>query len=416
MPPRFHLLIATQFVAAVADNALLIVTIGLLQSLGEPAWWVPLLKLLFVSLYVLLAPLLGPLADAWPKVRWMMAANALKLLAVASMLMGLVPLAAFLVAGLGSALYAPAKYGLITEQVRPALLVRANAWLEVSVVGAVLSGTVLGGALVSDGFVQWAAVNTQTLVSSVGALFSLSVTNSGLLPSLVTNTGVRCSGARYPESSWRALDLWRGFLRDNRVLWSDRLGGLSLAVTVLCWGAGAVLQLAVLRWAVDVLGLGLDRAAYLQAVVAVGVVLGASCAGRWIRMAWVPRLVPLGVLMGLLVMLGSQVSTLSAAMVLMALVGAVGGLLIVPMNALLQHRGHVLLTAGRSVALQGFNENAGVLVMLALYAVGLRMGLEVVVLLVGLGGLLAGGVAFLWWRWTAGSGSAAAASSNSCSN
>jgi MFS transporter, LPLT family, lysophospholipid transporter len=434
MPPRFHLLIGTQFVAALADNALLIVTIGLLQRSGEPAWWVPLLKLVFVSLYVGMAPLLGPLADAWPKARMMMGANALKGVAVLAMLMGLSPLLAFLCAGLGSALYAPAKYGLLTEQVPAAQLVRANAWLEVSVVGAVLGGTVLGGWLVSSGFAALSGAWARP--AALGGLMAIvgdRVVASGLAPSVVAvlalyaiaqllNLGVRCSGLRHATASWHPVALWKDFWRDNRVLSRDPLGGLSLAVTVLCWGAGAVLQLAVLQWAVDVLGLGLDQAAYLQAVVAVGVVLGAVVAGRLVSLDNVPRLVPLGAALGLLVGLGRWVDSVPWALPLLAAVGAVGGMLIVPMNALLQHRGYQLLTAGRSVALQGFNENAGVLVMLAVYAAGLRSGLDSVWLLTALGVWLVVGSSWLWWRWSrsgarrASAVRASAAESSSCSN
>ncbi len=427
MPPRFHLLIATQCVAALADNALLIVTIGLLQRMAEPAWWVPLLKLLFVSLYVVLAPALGPMADAWPKARLMMAANLIKLLGVLCMLMGLSPLLAFLVVGLGSALYAPAKYGLITEQVEPGLLVRANAWLEVSVVGAVLGGTVLGGFLVSEAFVR--AVATSSAGPEGAATWvATRVLDSGLAPSLVVvlglyvvsqllNMGVRCSGLRHAITSWQLQSLWVAFWRDNHTLRRDSLGGLSLALTVLCWGAGAVLQLAVLRWAVDVLGLGLDQAAYVQAVVAVGMVVGAVCAGRWVTLSAVPRLVPLGIALGLLVMAGRLIDSVTLALPLLAAVGVVGGALIVPMNALLQHRGYTLLTAGRSVALQGFNENAGVLVMLALYALGLRVGLDSVVLLTGLGATLVLGSGWLWARWARrGAAALAAASASTPSN
>jgi len=40
----------------------------------------------------------------------------------------------------------------------------------------------------------------------------------------------------------------------------------------------------------------------------------------------------------------------------------------VPMNALLQHRGLKIMPPGRSIAVQGFNENLSVLVMLGLYS------------------------------------------------
>jgi MFS family permease len=400
MPPRFHLLIATQFLSALADNALLLVTIALLQRLGEPAWWVPVLKLLFVSLYVLLAPWLGPLVDSRPKAQWMQVANALKLLAVLAMVVGLSPLLAFPMAGLGAAIYAPAKYGLVTEQVPPERLVRANAWLEVSVVGAVLLGAVLGGALVGvapapGSPASWPGVDASVAGSGLAGPLLVLVGLYGL--SQLLNRGVRDGGLHHGRPTWRFRSVLRRFRDDNRVLWQDRLGRLSLSVTLVCWGAGAALQLAVLSWAVVVLGLGLDRAAGLQAVVAVGVVVGAVLAGRHVPLAAVPRLVPLGLVMGVVVMLGSSLQTPVPAGLAMAVVGLLGGALMVPMNALLQHRGHCLLTAGRSVAVQGFNENASVLLTMAVYAALLRGGVDAPDVLFGLGLALAAATSVLWW-------------------
>lgn len=395
MPNAFRTLITTQFVSSVADNALLIVTIALLQQRGEAAWWVPMLKVMFLSTYVLTAPALGALADRIPKARLMAWMNALKIAGVAAMLLGLHPLLAFLVVGTGSAAYAPAKYGLVTELVPPSGLVRANAWLESSVVGAVLLGTVLGGALSGPLVIDatWARACREALPSDFAAshgdlAVSMLVIVGVYGMAQLLNLGVPDSGARYARRPWHPLSLLRDFRQANRTLWIDPLGGLSLLVTVITWATGAVLQLAVLRWAVDVFGWGLDRGAYLQATVAIGIAAGAWCAARWINLRHVPRLVPLGVVLGALVLVGSSVTTPSAAWPVMALVGAVGGVLIVPMNALLQHRGHQLLTAGRSVAVQGFNENLGILVTMGLYAGLLAQGVSAVHVLQGLGAAL----------------------------
>lgn len=376
MPSGFYLVIAAQFASALADNALLIVTIAILAEQGQPLWWAPLLKFVFTISYVVLAPFVGPLADAFPKARLMAWMNGVKMLGVGALLLGLNPLLAFSIAGLGAAAYAPAKYGLVTELVKPAQLVRANGWVEVSVVCAALMGAVMGGVLVNHGVVQ-------ALNSFSGAL--LPISESQFTPSLLLllaiyalagllNVGIPHSGAHYPTPALNVRQLMQEFWLANRALWRDPEGGLSLAVTTIFWGLGATLQFVVLKWAADVLRLPLDQSAYLQAAVAVGVVAGASLAGRWIALHHARRVLPAGILLGLLMPVIAQVNLLWLAVLLLGLVGVVGGILVVPLNALLQHRGFILLSAGRSVAVQGFNENLSVLCMLGLYALLIAYG------------------------------------------
>ena len=405
MPPGFRLLIAAQFVSALADNALLIVTIAALQERGEPGWWAPLLKFGFTLSYVVLAPLVGPLADAWPKARLMAWMNAVKVLGVLALLGHLHPVLAFAIVGLGAAGYAPAKYGLVTELVPAERLVAANAWLEVSVVCAALLGTVLGGLLVSPWWLEStlaeAARQQLTGLAPVGtSLLSVSLLALLLVYALASllNFGVPDSGARYAPRPVHPLALSRDFWRANLTLWRDRDGGLSMAVTTIFWGVGATLQFAVLRWAADHLGLSLDRAAYLQAAVAVGVVVGAALAGRFVPLSRARQVLWAGVALGLMMPMLASTSQLVIAIPLLAVVGLVGGLLVVPLNALLQHRGCVLLSAGRSIAVQGFNENASVLVMLAIYAGLIALDVAIVPLLCGFGLLIALAMGLLTWR------------------
>ncbi|MFO1338193.1 MAG: lysophospholipid transporter LplT [Burkholderiaceae bacterium] len=405
-PRGFHWLIAAQFSSALADNALLIVTIALLQEQGWPGWWAPLLKFGFTLSYVLLAPFVGPLADAFPKARLMAVMNAVKALGVLALLAGVHPVAAFAVVGFGAAAYAPCKYGLITEIVPPDHLVAANGWIEVSVVCAALLGTVLGGGLVSpwllgSAWVQQgsAALAGLPLVADDSAL----TTSLGLLLGLYAlagsfNFGVPESGARYAAVVCRPGRLLRDFWADQRQLWRDPEGGLSLAVTTLFWGVGATLQFAVLRWAADVLQLPLSQAAYLQAAVAVGVVLGAGGAGRWVPLRQARRVLPAGVLLGLMIPLVAGVHRLSLALPLLVLVGVVGGVLVVPLNALLQHRGCQLLSAGRSIAVQGCSENASILAMLAGYAALLWLDAPIVPLMSGFGLAISAAMLALAWR------------------
>ncbi|MEY2686544.1 MAG: hypothetical protein RL375_742, partial [Pseudomonadota bacterium] len=385
-----------------ADNALLIVTIALLLQQGLPGWWAPLLKFGFTLSYVFLAPWVGPLADAMPKARLMAWMNGVKVVGVWALLAGLHPVAAFVIVGFGAAAYAPAKYGLITELVDADQLVAANGWVEVSVVCAALLGTVLGGVLVSPWLLGLPVVGmaSQQLAPWVGSGAGLLAVSLALLfgvyaVAALLNLAVPDSGARYPRCALHPLTLTREFWSANLLLWRDRDGGLSLAVTTIFWGVGATLQFAVLRWAADVLAMPLDRSAYLQAAVAVGVVIGASLAGRWVSLARAKHMLWAGVLLGLLMPAIAATSWLPLALPLLVLVGIVGGLLVVPLNALLQHRGFALLSAGRSIAVQGFNENASILVMLAVYAALLALDLPIVTVMGGFGLMIAGAILML---------------------
>ncbi len=383
MPTGFYLIIAAQFVSALADNALLIVSIALLSEQELPAWWAPMLKFVFTISYVVLAPFVGPLADAYPKARLMAWMNGVKILGVATLLLGFNPLVAFAIAGLGATAYAPAKYGLITEIVGPNLLVKANGWLETSVVCAALLGAVLGGVLVNT-----TVVSTLNVLLSIDSLGNMSPLYTSLLVLLfiygtasLLNLGIPHSGARYPASPIHPLALIKDFWRANRLLWRDAEGSLSLTVTTIFWGLGATLQFIILKWSADVLSLPLEQSAYLQTAVAVGVVLGAGSAGRWIPLRHAKRVLPAGVLMGLMIIVIAHVQLVSTALVFLALIGVVGGILVVPLNALLQHRGYVLLSAGRSVAVQGFNENLSVLCMLGVYTALVAADVSIVPLL-----------------------------------
>jgi len=389
VPRGFATLIAAQFCSALADNGLLIVCIALLAERGAPLWWAPLLKFSFTIAYVLLAPFVGAWADAMRKGRLMMAMNALKVAGVLMLLAGAHPLVALAVVGIGAAAYAPAKYGLVTELVPPERLVAANGWIEVSTVCAAVFGVVLGGVFVMPAFL--AAAQAWLPIGAAAGLLPLLLLYAG---AAALNLGIPDSGARYPQVKITLAD----FATAQRTLWRDRDGALSMGVTTLFWGSAAVLQFAVLHWAGERLGLGLDRAAWLQGVVAVGIVAGAAWAGRVFMLSRARRALPLGMLMALAVPLASVAGHWWSAAALMALVGALAGALVVPLNALLQHRGHLLLSAGRSIAVQNFNENLSVLVMLGLYAALLAGGVPVQALMIALGLFVGAGVALLSWR------------------
>jgi MFS family permease len=403
MPKGFYYLISAQFASGLADNALLILGIAFLHEQGYAGWWAPLLKFAFTLSYVLLAPALGPLADAMSKSRLMAVMNGLKFVAVGFFFSGVHPVLAFAMVGLAASAYAPAKYGLVTETVGPAQLVRANGWLEVTVVLSVILGTASGGALLGlQSLGPMTALNTwvvQVLSISIHTqLAAPLVAVMGIYAvAALLNWGIPPSHARYPQRSRRPMDLLRDFAHSNKLLWTDRVGSLSLSVTTLFWGVGAVIQFAVLLWAQKTLNMPLEKGAYLQAIVALGVIAGAAIAGYWIRLEFAEKVLPLGVVLGLLLPTIAYSTSLPLAIALMLCIGLAGGVLMVPMNALLQHRGYELLTAGRSIAVQGFNENASVLVMLGLYSAMLALEWPLEGIMSGIGIAMALGMGRLVW-------------------
>jgi len=401
LAPGFYILLAAQFVSALADNALLLVAMALLVEQNQPAFWVPMLKLMFTLSYVLLGPWVGAWADTWPKQKVMMWANGIKCSACFAMLSGLNPVVAFGFAGLGAAIYAPAKYGLITELEPAHRLVRANGWIEVSTVCAALFGMVLGGFLVGQTWLDvvrglWIAAGLEPvgmLSVSIAALLALYALASAL------NRLIPDSGVRYEKTGWGYAAVCKRFLADQRALWRDPLGSISLAVTTLFWGVGATLQLLVLAWAQKALHLSLEHAAYLQGATAIGVIAGAALAARAIALEHTPKVLGLGVLLGLLMPLMALVTDWQVAALLTFVLGLVGGFFVVPMNALLQHRGAALLSAGRSISVQNTNENASVLVMVGLYSALIYVDVPVDYLAAMLGALVALGMGLVQWRY-----------------
>lgn len=390
MPKGFYFLIGAQFASGLADNALLILGIYFLNEQGYPGWWAPLLKFSLTLAYVLLASVVGPVADAFTKGRLMAWMNALKMVGVVLLLCGAQPLLAFAVIGLAASVYAPSKYGLVTESVPPRFLVRANAWLEVSVVLSVIFGIALGGALTGlSEMSEWVSlgVHTKTLpamLAVVGVYLVAALLNFGLKPMK--------SAVETVPLNWHAMRL-STFWKSNLRLWRDPLGGVSLYVTTLYWGVGAVMQFAVLLWAQQTLSLTLKGGAYLQALVAVGVIAGAYLAGRYYKLHAARQALPWGIVLAVLLPVIVTVSEVGWAISLLLTVGVAGGLLLVPMNALLQHRGMQVLSSGRSIAVQGFNENLSVLVMLAIYSALLAFGVSLTWIMLLLATLLTAGVA-----------------------
>ncbi|MFC4931098.1 lysophospholipid transporter LplT [Massilia sp. GCM10023247] len=385
----FYTIMAAQFFSSLADNALLFVAIDVLVRMNAPASLTPLLKLSFVLFYVLLAAFVGAFADSLPKGRVMFIANLIKILGCALMFLTVHPLLAYAVVGFGAAVYSPAKYGILTELLPPEKLVVANGWIEGLTVMSIIFGTVLGGALVSNaGSELLLSLDLPLLGTGIDTTSEAAMTVVAgiyVLASLF-NLRIPDTGARYEHQERNPAKLIADFANCSATLWKDKLGQISLAVTTLFWGAGATLQLIVLKWAERSLGMTLDKATGLIGVVAVGVALGAVLAARMIPLRKSLTVIPMGIFMGFVVTIMVFVHDVIIAYPLLALIGFLSGFFVVPMNALLQHRGHVLMSAGHSIAVQNFNENLSILTMLALYAImiTLNLDLDIIIVLFGL--------------------------------
>jgi len=366
----FYTIMAAQFFSSLADNALLVVAIAFLIDLHAPTYLTPMLKFVFVLFYVVLAPVVGAFADSMPKGKVMFISNSIKIIGCLLLFLAThqyAALAAYGIVGLGAAAYSPAKYGILTELLPPEKLVIANGWMESLTVASIVLGAVTGGLLVTPAITSFlvdlspALINTPTAAGiMVVALFYAAAA--------IINLFIPDTGIDHRLLKKNPLFLFHDFTHCVRLLWSDKLGQISLAVTTLFWGAGATLQFIVLEWAEIALGYALNQAALLQGVVAIGIASGAVLAAKIISLRRSVTVLPLGIAMGMVVILMILVKDLWIAIILLIIIGALAGFFVVPMNALLQHRGYILMGAGHSIAVQNFNENLGILIMLSVYA------------------------------------------------
>jgi MFS family permease len=410
----FYIIMAAQFFSALADNALLIAAIAMLRDMQAPDSYAPLLKTFFTVSYVALAAFVGAFADSMPKWRVMFISNTIKIGGCLLMFFGVHPLIAYAVVGLGAAAYSPAKYGILTEYLPPRLLVVANGWIEGLTVGAIILGTVLGGILIKPEFASALLnINIPFIETGIDTMAEMNLVIVGLLylVASIFNLYIPDTGVDHVPLKKNPMYLVHEFTHCVKLLWRDKLGQISLAVTTLFWGAGATLQFIVIEWASAALDMDLAHASMLQGVVAIGVAIGAIMAAKLISLRKSVRVIPLGIYMGFgiivmtlvpfipeftiftseFTMFGKEVRILldlqiTISFVLLIMVGALSGFFVVPMNALLQHRGHVLMGAGHSIAVQNFNENLSILIVTTIYALLIRLHLHIywIIILFGL--------------------------------
>jgi LPLT family lysophospholipid transporter-like MFS transporter len=382
MPLGFYIIMAAQFFSSLADNALLVAAIALLLEMNSPAWLTPMLKFFFTVSYVAFAAFVGAFADSMPKGRVMFITNTIKIVGCLIMFFYqalsssgtasyIAILFAYSVVGVGAAAYSPAKYGILTEYLPHQKLVIANGWIEGLTVASIILGTLLGGVLISGPVssrllgIDFPFIETGVDTAPEAAIAIIIVFYA---IAAIFNLYIPDTGVDHRAPSKNPIYLVHEFAHCVRLLWSDKLGQISLATTTLFWGAGATLQFIVLKWAEVALGYTLSQATVLQGICAIGIAGGAVVAAKFVPLNRAVDVVPVGIAMGVIVIAMNFVRSLEVAIPLMIMIGALAGFFVVPMNALLQHRGHILMGAGHSIAVQNFNENLSILAMLAVYA------------------------------------------------
>ena len=398
----FYIILAAQFFSALADNALLFAAIALLYQLHAPEWHTPVLQSAFVASYIILAPFVGAFADSLPKGRVMFISNSIKLFGCTAMLLGLDPLIAYGIAGFGAAAYSPAKYGILTEYLPPEKLVLANSWMEGLTVLAIILGAVVSGILISPEIalplLQWWDVPLINTGIDTAPELAIGLIMGLYIVAAVFNLYIPRVPIDHKPLSRSPLYLLKEFIHCLKLLWKDPLGQVSLAVTTLFWGAGATLRLIVLAWAGVALNYDMSDAAKLTAWVAFGIAIGSVLAAKFVKLNHAVKVLPVGIAMGFMVLAMIPVTSPLIATVLLVVIGAMGGYFVVPMNALLQHRGHLLMGAGSSIAVQNFSENISIFVMLALYAWMEKMDFSMTTIILVFGVLLSGIMTALYIR------------------
>ncbi len=401
MKRGFYTIMAAQFFSSLADNALFVVAVELLRAGGAPKWQPAALVPMFALFYVVLAPFVGAFADSRPKGGVMFVSNSIKVVGCLAMLFSAHPLLAYAVVGLGAAAYSPAKYGILTELLPASQLVKANGWIEGLTIASIILGVLLGGQLVGHQVSSsLLALDLPFVTTGIDTGAEAAITVLILVYGLAAwfNTRIPNTGVDMRPMPRNKLELLPDFWRCNSALWRDKLGQISLATTTLFWGVSGNLRYIVLAWAAAALGYNTTQASSLVGVVAIGTAVGAVMASMRMRLDQATSLMPLGIGMGLLVMLMNVIDNVWLAAPFLILLGGLGGFLVVPMNALLQHRGHNLMGAGRSIAVQNFNEQACILGLGGFYALSTGLGLSAFGAITAFGLVVAG---FMWLiqRW-----------------
>jgi MFS transporter, LPLT family, lysophospholipid transporter len=366
--------LGAQFLSAFGDNALLFAALALVRQEGYPAWSGPLLQAFFVGAYILLAPFVGVFADARPKGRVMLYANTLKCFGGLGLCLHVNPFLSYALVGAGAAANSPAKYGILSELVVPAQLVKANSLLEASTIAAILSGAIAGGKL-TDWSIE-GALTAITICYAAAALSAILVPRIGQLAVSAINYSV--------------VPIVRSFAVMTRSLLKSPNARLAVIGTSLFWGAGAALRFFVIAWVPVALKVTTNSLpGFLTGMVAAGIVVGAALAARFVRLQHVNRALPAGILIGFGVCLLPLVTTQPLAFAVMAFVGICSGFFVVPLDALLQREGNGGVGAGEAIAIQNMFENLSMLALVSGYSAAVFLKVPVNTIALGVGAFIA---------------------------
>jgi len=358
LTPAMTAVMAAQFLSAFADNALLIGAIILVKAISHSDQLVPWLQASFVLPFIVLAALVGPFADNLPKGRVMLIANSVKLVAGIGMFACTqaavpvwLPLAAYALAGIGAAIYSPAKYGILTQLCGPKLLVKANGLMEGSTIVAILLGVLIGG---------WLADHSLTgALAVIAGCYALAAGLTLFIPKLP---------AEHPLNHFNLTILFSDFVKALFTLFREPWARTSLLGTSLFWGSGSTLRLLLFAWVPLALGhTDAQTPANLMGAVSIGVIVGAVLASQLVTLETAGRALVGGLLLGLPILLLAGTTNLWIAVGMLIVMGAAGGFFIVPLNAMLQERGHHSVGAGHAIAVQNFAENGVMFLMANLY-------------------------------------------------
>ncbi|OTQ59969.1 lysophospholipid transporter LplT [Gilliamella sp. A7] len=369
-----------QFFSAFADNAIFFAILAFIKQLHYPEWSQSALQIGFVIPFILLSPFVGQFADSMSKGKAMMIANGVKLLGAAIICLNINPFLGYFLVGVGAAGYSPAKYGILGELTSGDNLVKANGLIEASTIAAILLGSLAGGHIADLDI-------TLALLTCV-VMYGLAVIANIFIPKLP---------AARQDIEWKFMSMIKDFAKTFKIIFNNKQALYTLLGTSLFWGAGITLRFLLISWVPIVLGITDNSTpTNLNAVVAIGIVIGAALASALVSISNTLRCIPAGILMGFAVIAFTLQSNMISSYILLVVIGALGGYFLVPLNALIQKMGKELVGAGSVISIQNLSEYSAMMIMLSAYTLAVAGGLSVITIGVGFGMLFAILIAFVW--------------------
>lgn len=371
--------VITQFLSAFADNLNFFLIVGIVnrQGVENPDGMVAYIQMAVLCAYVVLAPIVGALADKKAKSHILLLGNLLKAAGIGMLLLGLPPALCYLFVGIGAVVYSPGKYGILSELTSSEKeLLSANAKVEGSTILAILLGTVSGGFLAQNS-------DMPAILACLG-IYLLSLFMTFMIPAQAGNASLR-----YGKEALQ-------FLRDTAILYRNPRSRFSLIGTGAFWLTAAVLRIALIAWLPLNLGItDTDEQSMIIGITALGVVASAFVTSRWVPAGKLHRGFYYGLLMVITVMIAAFTYELWITVTLLFFTGLFGGVFVIPLNTMLQEEGKNLIGSGKTIAIQNFTENVLTVSGLFIYLTLSEMKVSVNGSVVGIGLVLLLFIAFL---------------------